>query len=205
VAPWVAPRVARASFVDSASIARFARHITLPEIGLEGQQRLAGARVLIVGEDMAARIATRYLEASGVGVVRTVGDEGIPGPVNGRAWLAVLEDERPDLVVRSGFDDDALLGAARRVGLPVIVMRSREDLVDVLSFPRTPPAAEASLDTPLKRAEPQRAGAAAVVAGTLAAAEALQVLVGHAPRASARHMRVPLDGRPPQVQEIPWI
>jgi hypothetical protein len=190
--------------VDPAAIARFARHISLPEIGLEGQQRLAAARVLIAGDDLAAEVAARYLAASGVGVVRTVGGAGIPWPVNGLAWLAVLEDERPDLVLRSGFDDDALLGAVKRVGVPAIVVRGREDLVDVLSFPSTPADPEASLDVPLRRAEPQRAGAAAVVAGTLAAAEALQVLVGRAPRPSARHMRVPLDGRPPQVQEIPW-
>src|SRR5262249_27624704 len=160
-----------------AAIARFARHISLPEIGLEGQQRLADARVLVAGDDLCAETAARYLTAAGVGTVRVVGGAGDPWPLNRAACGAAPEDARADLIVRSGFDDDAMLGAVRRLGIPAIVTRSQDDLVDVLSMPRQAAAAEAPLDTPVVRAARASGGAAAVVAGTLAAAEALLVLV----------------------------
>ena len=192
--------------MDAGSLQRFARHITLPQIGADGQERLLAARVLVAGGDLAAEVAARYLRAAGVGAVETLGgdSDGIPWPVNGAAWVAVLEDARPDLIVRSGFDDDAMLGALRRLGIPAVVVRAQADLVDLLSFPRRPPAVEAPLDTPAVRAPRARNGAAAVVAGALAAAEALHVLVGRAPRPAARHLRIPLDGEAPLAQEIPW-
>jgi hypothetical protein len=46
-------------------------------------------------------------------------------------------------------------------------------------------------------------GATAVVAGTLAAAEALQVLLrAEAPQAFARHLRLPFEGSDPVAQRI---
>jgi hypothetical protein len=110
--------------------------------------------------------------------------------------------------VRSGFDDDALLPAARRLGLPVIVMRASSDVVDVLSFPRREAdAAPASDDVgiPFKAATPPEDGAAGVLAGTIAAAEALHALIAEpgVGATTVKHLRLPLDGREPLRQEIP--
>ena len=46
---------------------RYARHIQLPEIGLEGQRRIAASRVLIIGLGGLGSPAAIYLGASGVG------------------------------------------------------------------------------------------------------------------------------------------
>ena len=35
--------------LSAAQLRRYARHVMLPELGLEGQQRLLGSRVLVLG------------------------------------------------------------------------------------------------------------------------------------------------------------
>jgi hypothetical protein len=178
---------------------RFARQIALPEVGPDGQARICAARVLVTGGDLAAATAARYLEAGGVGAV--IVREALPD--DGAGWLEALGGV--DLVVRSGFDDDAMLSAAARRGLPVVVARATRELVDLISFPRRPPAPTASLEVAPRAAEPPEGGAAAILAGTLAAAEALTVLArdddADAPRA-IRHLRLPLDGGAPHTEDI---
>src|ERR1700743_954464 len=85
-----------ADSLNADQVARYARQIALPEVGPEGQAAICGARVLIVGGDLAAETARTYLAAAGVGAVemRTrVGD--------GAAWLDALAGV--DLVVRTDF------------------------------------------------------------------------------------------------------
>ena len=185
--------------MNVAEVQRFARQIALPEIGPEGQTRIGAARVLVTGGGLVAETAASYLAAAGVGQV--VARE-VP-PADGTAWLEALA--RIDLVVRAGFDDDAMLGAAKRLGLPVIVARATPAQVDVISFPRRAPAPEASLEIPAQAAEASAPGAADVVAGTLAAAEALVRIArvdGHVDGGRIRHLRLPLDGGAPLAQEL---
>ena len=178
---------------------RFARQIALPEIGPDGQARIGAARVAVIGSDIAAATAAIYLRAAGVGEVDERAGLGEVGLLDGL-----------QLVVRSGFDDDALLPAARRLGLPVVVMRASGDVVDVLSFPRragdaAPAPANDGLGIPFKAAAPSEDGAAGVLAGTIAAAEALHALIAEPGAGSTmvKHLRLPLDGREPLRQEIP--
>src|ERR1700761_4345275 len=58
--------------LDNAEIARYSRHLILPEVGLEGQQKLKAAKVLCVGTGGLGAPMTFYLAAAGVGTIGLV-------------------------------------------------------------------------------------------------------------------------------------
>ena len=216
-------------------------------MGLAGQELIAAAVVAVVGGDLTCRVAAHALAAAGVGRLRWVSrgaapppaapvdawresnpelalepaarpetDGGIEPEAAGRAWLACLAGA--SAVLRSGFDDDAMLAATVRLGIPTVVVRGREaEGVELLSFRVHRPCPHVPLDAPAQAAAAAPdAGAHAVLAGHLAAAEVLVALAGIAPpgadaaepgggaSGSARMLRLPGAEGPPRSADIPW-
>jgi molybdopterin/thiamine biosynthesis adenylyltransferase len=56
---------------------RYARQIVMPDIGMEGQQKLAGAKVLVVGTGGLGAPILAFLVAAGIGHVRFVDNDSV--------------------------------------------------------------------------------------------------------------------------------
>ncbi len=59
------------------SLLRYSRHILLPQIGMEGQIKLANSHVLLIGAGGLASPAALYLASSGVGKVTICDDDSV--------------------------------------------------------------------------------------------------------------------------------
>ena len=139
----------------------------------------------LVGAGLALEAATRYLSRAGVSRFRMIGAE--EWPLDGEAWVAALTGAT--LILRAGFDDDPMLRAAVRLGIPVVVLRAglsgrRRDL---LPAPRPLPPRGPGRAVSLRRAVDEEGGMA-VVAGTLAATEAVWRIARPEEGPRARHL-----------------
>ncbi|MGB6105061.1 MAG: molybdopterin-synthase adenylyltransferase MoeB [Pusillimonas sp.] len=123
--------------MNDEQLLRYARHILLDEFGVEGQERLQAARVLIVGAGGLGSPAACYLAASGVGhlvladddevelsnlqrqILHTTDRIGWPKAESGKRMLEALNPEiRIQALVRR-LHDEALY---EQVGLADVVL-----------------------------------------------------------------------------------
>ena len=63
--------------LDDAQLARYARQVLLPEIGYEGQQRIAAGQVLVLGLGGLGSPVALYLAAAGTGTLVLVDDDHV--------------------------------------------------------------------------------------------------------------------------------
>ncbi len=107
--------------LSAAQRERYARHLTLPEIGEAGQLRLLASRVLVVGAGGLGSPVLAYLVAAGVGHVSVVDDDVVSASNLQRQVLfdlAEVGESKVQCAVRrlSGLNPDVqVIGHARRL------------------------------------------------------------------------------------------
>ena len=80
------------SILSSAEMARYARHITIPEFGVAGQEKLKQAKVLVIGSGGLGSPVLLYLAAAGVGNIGIVDFDVVDDSNLQRQVLFTVED-----------------------------------------------------------------------------------------------------------------
>ncbi len=75
MSPPLPPLVGPATILTREEVARYSRHLIIPDLGLDGQKRLKNARVLVIGAGGLGSPTLMYLAAAGVGTIGIVEDD----------------------------------------------------------------------------------------------------------------------------------
>lgn len=78
--------------LDQKELLRYSRHIKLPEVGLEGQEKLKQAKVLVIGAGGLGCPVLQYLTAAGVGIIGLVEFDTVDASNLQRQILFNVED-----------------------------------------------------------------------------------------------------------------
>lgn len=190
--------------LDDVRVARFARQLLVPGMGEAAQERLAAARVRIVGADVVASAALVSLAQAGVGKL-WIDDPGTVSPQEIGGWLhapAAVGQPRADAVREAlarvsrfvavepypvgGVPSAALVVAAsaaqalraaetaRRARIPHAVVEADADGGSVVSVPPGAPCYACARSTTASAGRPPFAASAALSA--LAAAELVHMI-----------------------------
>lgn len=121
--------------MDDAQLLRYNRHILLPEIDIEGQQRLLDARVAIIGLGGLGSPVSMYLCAAGVGhitlvdfdevetnnlqrqIVHAEADAGVNKAESAKQTLAALNSATDISTIEHKLDDDGMRELCERIDL----------------------------------------------------------------------------------------
>ena len=102
------------SALDDEQLARYSRHLLIPEVGIAGQQRLLQSSILLIGAGGLGSPAALYLAAAGVGRIGIVDDDRVDasnlqrqvlhstaelGELKAESARRSLEDLNPDVGV----------------------------------------------------------------------------------------------------------
>jgi molybdopterin/thiamine biosynthesis adenylyltransferase/rhodanese-related sulfurtransferase len=112
-------------------VVRFARHISLPQVGIEGQQRLLDSRVLIIGAGGLGSPVAMYLAAAGVGCIGLV-DDDVVDVSNLQRQIMHSESTKGVLKVESA--KERLLGLHPALHVETFPVRFHPDTFDMFDF-----------------------------------------------------------------------
>jgi molybdopterin/thiamine biosynthesis adenylyltransferase len=116
--------------MNDQQLLRYSRHILLPEIGIEGQQKLLGAHALVIGAGGLGSPAALFLAASGVNtltlcdgdtvdltnlqrqILHRTSSIGMPKAVSAQAALAGINPEVRVIALNERVDEARLLELA---------------------------------------------------------------------------------------------
>lgn len=114
---------------DADFLERYSRHLRLPQVGLEGQRKLAAARVLLVGAGGLGSPAAFYLAAAGVGRLVLADDDVVD---RSNLQRQILHTEARIGVPKVDSAREALGALNPRVGIETHRVRVSADNVESL-------------------------------------------------------------------------